>query len=143
MIGLVIVAHGGLAREYLAAVEHIVGPQPMARAISIAPDDDGAGKRAEVAAALAAVDDGSGVALITDVFGSTPANLAIGACGACEVEVIYGANVPLLVKLAKSRDLPLSEAVRCALSAGRKYIDSRRVSGDAVESKERSSFSAA
>ncbi len=125
MIGLVIVAHGGLARELLAATEHVVGPQFGAVAVSTGPDDDLSKKQAEINDAVAAADRGQGVVLVTDMFGGTPCNLAIGCLGACRgpVEVIYGANLPMLVKLAKSRTRPMDEAVAAALEAGRKYID--------------------
>ena len=76
MIGIVIVAHGGLAREYLAAMEHVVGKQGGTAAVSIDADDDCGSKQAEVDAAVAAVDDGQGVVVVTDMFGSTPSNLA-------------------------------------------------------------------
>lgn len=125
MIGLVIVAHGGLARELLAATEHVVGPQLGASAISTGPEDDLGRKQAEIDAAVAAADDGAGVVVVTDMFGGTPCNLAIGCLGSgrSRVEVIYGANLPMLVKLAKSRGRPFDEAVAAALDAGRKYID--------------------
>ena len=123
MIGIVIVGHGGLARELLAAMEHVVGPQPAASAVSTGPEDDLSAKQAEIAAAVAAANHGAGVALVTDMFGGTPCNLSIGCMGD-DVQVIYGANLPLLVKLAKMRDKPLEEATNAALEAGRKYIDS-------------------
>ncbi len=123
MIGIVIVAHGDLARGYLATLEHVVGRHPSNRAISIGPDDDCAAKQAEIDAAVAAVDQGHGVVVVTDMFGSTPSNLAVGACSQADHTVIYGANVPLLVKLAKSRTMALPDAVACALTAGRKYIN--------------------
>lgn len=124
MIGLVIVAHGGLAAELLAATEHVVGALDNAAAVAIGPADDIHAKQQEVARAVAAVDTGDGVAVITDMFGGTPANLAMGALATPGVEVIYGANLPLLVKLATRRDAPLEDAVAQALDAGRKYIDS-------------------
>lgn len=124
MIGLVIVAHGGLAREYLAATEHVVGRQAGARAISIAPDDDLRLKQEEICDAVRAVDAGDGVAVVTDMFGGTPSNLAMLSCRLGNVEVIYGANLPLLVKLAKTRTAPLPEAVAAAVEAGRKYVNS-------------------
>lgn len=124
MIGIVIVAHGGLAREYLAAMEHVVGRHPGTLAIAIGPDDDRSSKQAEIDAAVVAVDEGEGVVVVTDIFGSTPSNLAVGACKKTSHKVLYGVNLPLLIKLAKARDLPLESAVSSALSAGRKYIDS-------------------
>jgi PTS system mannose-specific IIA component len=124
VIGIVIVAHGGLAREYLAALEHVVGKHPGTRAVSIDADDDCRSKQAEVDAAVAAVDDGEGVVVVTDMYGSTPSNLAKRACmRTANRRVLYGANLPLLVKLAKARHEPLNEAVASALTAGRKYIN--------------------
>jgi mannose PTS system EIIA component len=124
VIGIVIVAHGGLAREYLAAMEHVVGPHSGAVAVSIEAEDDCGSKQAEIDAAVASVDQGEGVVVVTDMFGSTPSNLAMGACRKTENRrVLYGANLPLLVKLAKARHKPLNVAVASALTAGRKYID--------------------
>ena len=124
MIGLVIVAHGGLAGEFRAAMEHVVGPLEGVRAVAVEPQDDLRETQAVVDAAVAEVDKGDGVILITDMFGGTPSNLAMGAMRRDGIEVIYGANLPLLVKLAKCRGMALPDAVACALSAGRKYVDS-------------------
>ncbi|MEO1549314.1 MAG: PTS fructose transporter subunit IIA [Pseudomonadota bacterium] len=123
MIGIVIVAHGGLAREYLAAMEHVVGPKPGTRAISIAPDEDRSAKRVEIATAMRAVDEGQGVIVVTDVYGGTPSNLAMAACGTDNCKVLCGANLPMLIKLGKSRHLPLVTAVEQALASGRKYMN--------------------
>ncbi len=124
MIGIVIVAHGGLAREYLAAVEHVVGKQSGIRAISIEADYDRAAKQAEICAAADIVDTGDGVIIVTDMFGGSPSNLSLVACSCSNRQIIYGANLPMLVKLAKSRHLPVPVAVENAKAAGRKYIDS-------------------
>lgn len=123
MIGIVIVAHGGLAREYLAAVEHVVGKQDGIRAIAIEEDHDRAQKQSEIATATDAVDDGSGVVVVTDMFGGSPSNLSLLACAPQDRRIIYGANLPMLIKLAKSRHLDVAEAVAQALDAGRKYIN--------------------
>ncbi len=131
MIGIVIVAHGGLAREYLAAVEHVVGPQPGMRAISIEDDHDRAAKQAEICGAADAVDGGSGVVVVTDMFGGSPSNLSLMACCGPDRRIIYGANLPMLIKLTKSRDVPVAEAVAAALDAGRKYINSLDLGGGA------------
>lgn len=104
-------------------MEHVVGPQPGATAVSTRPEDDLSAKQAEIAAAVEAVNRGAGVVVVTDMFGGTPCNLSIGCMGD-EVQVVYGANLPLLVKLAKMRDKPLAEASDAAIAAGRKYIDS-------------------
>jgi mannose PTS system EIIA component len=124
VIGLVIVAHGTLAHALLAATEHVVGRLANAHAVSIDPSDDLHARQAEINRLVAAANSGDGVVLITDMFGGTPSNLALGAISGPDVEVICGANLPLLVKLAKLRDRPLEQAVRASLEAGRKYIDS-------------------
>ncbi|EKE44713.1 PTS system fructose subfamily IIA component [Oceaniovalibus guishaninsula JLT2003] len=123
MIGIVIVAHGGLAREFLAAVEHVVGRQPGIRAIAIDPDSDRAAKQREICEAADRVDTGGGVVVATDMFGGSPSNLSLRACAQEDRHIVYGANLPLLIKLAKSRHLPMAEAIQRALMAGRKYID--------------------
>jgi len=124
MIGLVLVTHGSLATEFVVAMEHVVGPQQQIETICIGPEDDMELRRADIATAVARVNDGSGVILLTDLFGGTPSNLAISLLKAGEIEVIAGINLPMLVKLAKVRgELPLAEAVDVAQEAGRKYIN--------------------
>lgn len=131
MIGIVIVAHGGLAREYLSAVEHVVGKQDGVRAISIEDDHDRSAKQAEICDAADSVDVGQGVVLVTDMFGGSPSNLSLPACATTGRRILYGANLPMLIKLAKSRDLAVPEAVAAALDAGRKYINSLDLGGGA------------
>lgn len=124
MIGIVIVAHGELAREYLAAVEHVVGKQSGIRAISIAAVHDRGEKQAEICEAADAVDTGDGVVVVTDMFGGSPTNLALQSCKPSNRKILYGANLPMLVKLAKSRGKSVNEAVGAAVDAGRKYLNS-------------------
>ncbi|RPE63239.1 PTS system mannose-specific IIA component [Pacificibacter maritimus] len=124
MIGIVIVAHGGLGKEYLAAIEHVVGRQSGIEAISIAPDHDRDAKQTEICEAADRVDVGHGVVVVTDMFGGSPSNLSLLACNPDNRKIIYGANLPMLIKLAKSRHKQVPEAVDAALIAGRKYIDS-------------------
>ena len=124
MIGLVLVTHGRLAEEFVAATEHVVGRQSNMRAISIGPDDDIEQRRRDILAAAEAVDDGSGVILLTDMFGGTPSNLAISIMDQGRVEIIAGVNLPMLIKLASVRETEsLEEAVASAQEAGRKYIN--------------------
>lgn len=130
MIGIVIVAHGGLAAEYLAALEHVVGPQSGIRAISIEPDYDRSAKQAEIWAAANDVDEGDGVVVVTDLFGGSPSNLSLKACRVRDRRILYGANLPMLLKLAKSRHLPVDDAVQGAMQAGRKYINMQDLSQD-------------
>ena len=124
MIGLVIVTHGGLASEFLSAMEHGVGPQRGVAANCIGPEDDMERRRRDIVDAARAVDDGDGVILLTDMFGGTPSNLAISVMKTVDAEVIAGMNLPMLVKLARVRgDLELKQAVTMAAEAGRKYIN--------------------
>lgn len=123
MIGIVIVAHGGLASEFLAAVEHVVGRQSGIRAVSIEPECNRAMKQAEICAVADSVDNGQGVIIATDMFGGSPSNLSLGACRAQDRQIVYGANLPCLIKLAKSRHLTVHDAVGAGLMAGRKYLD--------------------
>ncbi len=124
MIGIVIVAHGGLAKEYLAAVEHVVGKQVGIRAITIEENHDRNSKQIEICAAADEVDEGKGVVVVTDMFGGSPSNLSLRACNPQNRRILYGANLPMLIKLAKSRRLDVGTAVEKAMDAGRKYINS-------------------
>jgi PTS system mannose-specific IIA component len=124
MIGLVIVAHGRLAQEFVAVMEHIVGPQKQIAAIAVAPDEDMQKKREEILRQVAAVDSGSGVIILTDMFGGTPSNLAISVTAEKKAEAIAGINVPMLIKLASVRQTEsLEKAAESAQEAGRKYIN--------------------
>ena len=123
MIGLVVVTHGRLAEEFIAAAEHVVGRLDNARAVSIGPDDDMDMRRKEIIAAAKSTDTGSGVVILTDMFGGTPSNLAISVINQVKIEVIAGVNLPMLIKLAEVRDrMKLPEAALAAQDAGRRYI---------------------
>jgi PTS system mannose-specific IIA component len=124
VIGIVIVAHGGLAPELKRATEHVVGPQDAMIAISIGPEDDRAARTAEICDAADRVDDGSGVIVVTDMFGGSPSNLSLHACRPQNRKILTGVNLPMLVKLVKSRRLGVDEAVTRAAEAGRRYINS-------------------
>jgi PTS system mannose-specific IIA component len=122
MIGLVLVTHGRLAAEFVAAMEHVVGAQEAIEPVCIAADDDMEERRAEIAAAVARCNSGKGVIILTDMFGGTPSNLAISLLGP-QVEVIAGVNLPRLIKLASVRkNCTVEAAVQAAQDAGRKYI---------------------
>ncbi|ANI77291.1 MULTISPECIES: PTS sugar transporter subunit IIA [Sphingobium] len=123
MIGLVLVTHGSLATEFVVAMEHVVGPQQQIETICIGPEDDMEVRRADIASAVARVNDGSGVILLTDLFGGTPSNLAISLLKAGEIEVIAGINLPMLIRLESARKvMDVRQAVAAAREAGQKYI---------------------
>ena len=123
MIGLVIVTHGRLAQEFVYAMEHVVGPQAAVEAICIGPEDDMERRRQDILAACSRVENGSGVVLLTDMFGGTPSNLAISVMEQTKAEVIAGLNLPMLIKLASVRQREgLEASVAHAQDAGRKYI---------------------
>ena len=123
MIGLVIVTHGKLAEEFVAAMEHVVGPQSQMTAICIGPDDDITQRRKDILEATFGNDTGDGVILLTDMFGGTPSNLAISVMEQTRAEVIAGLNLPMLIKLASLRkNESLSQCVCHAQEAGRKYV---------------------
>ena len=119
MIGIVLVTHGRLAAEFVTAMEHVVGPQQAIEAICIGPDDDMEIRRADIARAVKAVDDGSGVILLTDLFGGTPSNLAISLMEPGRIEVIAGVNLPMLIRLEGARKMmKVKAAVAAAREAG-------------------------
>ena len=123
MIGIVIITHGGLAVEFRAALEHVVGPQTQIETLSIGPDDDMESRRRELIEAVGRANSGTGVVVLTDMFGGTPSNLAISVMEDTGAEVLAGVNLPMLVRLASvRRDRKLAEAVDLAKEAGRKYI---------------------
>ncbi len=123
MIGIVIVTHGNLAQEFKLALEHIVGPQDNMITIDIGADDDMEVRRKEISDAIQQVETGSGVIILTDLFGGTPSNMAISMMQDDKVDVIAGINLPMLVKLASLRETKtILEATELAQEAGRKYI---------------------
>ncbi len=135
MIGIVLVTHGRLAAEFIAALEHVVGPQKNILAVCIGPEDDMEQRRLEILEAVAKVDSGAGAVVLTDMFGGTPSNLAISIMDKAQVEVIAGVNLPMLIKLTSVRGTEkLGAAVAAAQEAGRKYINvaSRLLAGNSA-----------
>lgn len=123
MIGIVLVTHGRLAQDFKETLEHVVGKQDQISTISLSPQDDIEVKRQEIIDAVAEVEDGDGVVILTDMFGGTPSNLAHSLMENSDIEIVAGVNLPLLVKLASLRKTKtLREAVLMAQEAGRKYI---------------------
>lgn len=124
LIGLVIVTHGRLADEFRDAVEHVVGEQSALETVCIGAEDDIEIRRRDIVDAVERCDDGSGVIVLTDMFGGTPSNLAISLMGRPKLEVIAGVNLPMLIKLASARHtMNLEAAIEAGQDAGRKYIN--------------------
>jgi PTS system mannose-specific IIA component len=125
MIGMVLVTHGRLAAEFVAALEHVVGVQKQIAAVCIGADDDMEARREDILTRISEVDTGDGVVLLTDMFGGgTPSNLAISVMDRAKIEVVAGVNLPMLIKLAGLRQSEgLQRSVAGAQEAGRKYIN--------------------
>ena len=124
MIGMVLVTHGQLATGFRAALEHVVGPQSRFETITIGPEDDMEQRRADILSAVARVQDGSGVVLLTDMFGGTPSNLAISVMDGGRIEVICGINLADADQ-ARRRCATAPTSIRPSMEArdaGRKYI---------------------
>lgn len=123
MVGVVVVTHGQLATELVNAAETIVGDRPRFAAVSIGWHDDVEQARSEIAEAIARLDAGSGVIVLTDMFGGTPSNLAMSLLEEGRVEVITGVNLPMLIKLANLREPEgLREIARRIREDGRNAI---------------------
>jgi mannose PTS system EIIA component len=123
MIGIVVVSHGKLAHELIAAAEHVVGRLRRTRAVSIEAEDDLDLKREVILEALKACDAGRGVIVLTDMFGGTPSNLVLSLRTSARLEMVSGANLPMLIKLTQLREvLSLEECAQETAEAGRKYI---------------------
>ena len=121
-VGIVIVAHDGLAQALKATLEHIMGPVPRVLALGVSDADDELCAR--IIEAVKEVDTGAGVVIAADMYGSSPCNFALQA--SCEagisVEVAAGANLPMLVALAENRSLSPVEAVEAALQQARRCL---------------------
>lgn len=122
-IGGVIISHGQLANELLAAAEMIVGQVAHVTAVSMGWHDDVDAARDEIERAINRVSKGSGVLLLTDMFGGTPTNIASMFLAEGEVEVVTGVNLPMVIKVvSQSDDESLAELARRVKEQGREGI---------------------
>lgn len=127
MIGLVVVAHAGLARELLTAAEMIVGQLELAEAVGIVPEDKMETIRDAISGAIAKVADG-GVIVMTDMFGGTPSNMSLSFLEDNRVEVLTGVNLPMIIKFAGDRSkYSVAELSAVLKQSGRESIS---VAGD-------------
>ena len=123
MIGILLVTHGNLALEMISAMEHVVGHQDRLDSVCIGENDDVEKSRKEIIEKVKTLDNGDGVCIATDMFGGTPSNLAISVMDNNKVEVVAGLNLPMLIKLVRSRNLPLKAAAEEAAQSAKKYIN--------------------
>ncbi len=135
MIGGVIVTHGQLANELVSAAEMIVGEINHVTAVSIGWHDDVEVAREEIERAVRRVDAGSGVLLLTDMFGGTPTNIAASYLGSGQVEVVTGVNLPMVIKLAaQDKEETLLELARRVRDEGQQQI---HLAGDILAPKKK------
>ena len=129
MIGLVLVAHAGVANELLAAAEMIVGPLEQAEAVGIAPEASAVAVMDSIKEAVARV-SGDGAIIMTDMFGGTPSNMSISFLEEGRVEVLTGVNLPMLIRFTQDRGrlgvgelaLKLKESGREGISVAGDYL---------------------
>ncbi|MBP1608179.1 MAG: system component [Acidobacteria bacterium] len=115
MIGALVVSHGHLARELLSAAEMIVGEVSYIQAVSIGWHDDVNDARKEIEKRIAEVDQGSGVLILTDMFGGTPSNIAFSFHESGKVDVVTGVNLPMIIKIASQKEGDTVEALSKAV----------------------------
>jgi PTS system ascorbate-specific IIA component len=119
MIGVLIVAHGGLGESLVAAVTHVLGARPpQFDVLAVAPDDDPSALLPKAREAVASLDTGEGVAVLSDLYGATPSNLAMKLAKPGQVEVIAGVNLPMLVRAFTYRTRGMETLVKKAISGG-------------------------
>jgi PTS system mannose-specific IIA component len=104
MIGIVVVTHGDLGTELLRTAQEIVGKFPSVEAVSVHASEQIDKARKKIEASLQRVSDGSGVLILTDLFGGTPSNLVLSYLEAGHLEVVTGVNLPMLMKLPSLRE---------------------------------------
>ncbi len=122
-IGGVIVSHGQVAGELLAAAEAVVGTLSHITAVSIGWHDDVETAKDEIARAIAKVSEGAGVLLLTDMFGGTPTNISAMFIKENEVEIVTGVNLPMVIKLAsQNKELTLIELAKDVEEQGKQAI---------------------
>ena len=127
MIGIVLVTHGRLAAEFVAALEHVVGPQSRSPRSASAPTTTWSSAARTSCARSPRSTRGEGAVLLTDMFGGTPSNLAISVMDRAKIEVIAGINLPMLIKLASLRQTETPRTRRARRAGGRAQIHQRRL----------------
>jgi PTS system mannose-specific IIA component len=138
MIGIVVVTHGQLARELVAAAEIIIGEIPNVTAVSIGWHESADDAEREIKQAVARVESGKGTVVLTDMFGGTPSNLSLTLLDTGKVEVVTGVNLPMLIRLASLREEEVGENLReVAAEAAREGKDNIYLASELLARKER------
>jgi mannose PTS system EIIA component len=120
MIGILLVTHNGLGDSLIDCVRHVTGTTPdNLKSLSVLADDDPLLKEAEARALTKQLDRGDGVLILTDMYGATPANIAVRICEPGHIEGVSGVSLPMLLKVVCCADKPLAEMVQRAIQGGR------------------------
>lgn len=134
MIGVILISHGGLAKTLLDTAAEIVGELPQAEALAVSRHEVLDDIEGRISAAIERVDGGAGVLVLADMFGGTATNVALRLVGRHKMEILTACNLPMLLKLSYSRELPLSELAQLLKAYGQKNI---RVASDALQEREK------
>lgn len=143
MIGIVVVTHGQLARELVAAAEMIIGDIPNVTSVSMGWQESPEDAEREIEAAIARVESGKGTVVLTDMFGGTPSNLSLAFLEKGRVEVVTGVNLPMLIRVASLREEELGDDLRAvaaqAMREGKEnvYLASDLLASQGKDKKER------
>lgn len=123
MIGILLITHNGLGASLMDCVHHVTGKIPAhLKSLTVLADDDIQSKEAEGRALIKLLDSGDGVLILTDIYGATPANIALRLCQEARVEGVAGVNLPMLLRVACGPDIPLQLMAQRALEGGRNCI---------------------
>jgi PTS system mannose-specific IIA component len=123
MIGVLIISHGALGESLIHAASHVLGKRPLrVRQVGVTVHDDPEAMLGQARDLVKQLDEGSGVLVLTDIYGATPGNIALKLLEPGRVEGISGVSLPMLVRALTYRDKPLSAVVEKALSGGREGV---------------------
>ncbi|MFW5863758.1 MAG: PTS sugar transporter subunit IIA [Desulfohalobiaceae bacterium] len=132
MVGVLLVTHLDFGHKLLQTAEEILGEQQGCLAVSVNVQRNMQEILEEIKAGIQKVDKGQGVLVLTDMFGGSPSNLSLSLLGSGRLEVITGANLPMLLKILSSRDAGLQDLALEAKSAGQQGIV---VAGEVLKQK--------
>jgi PTS system mannose-specific IIA component len=123
MIGALVVTHGHLGQELVAAAEMIVGDISHIKGVSIGWHDDVNDARKDIEQRITEVDSGNGVLILTDMFGGTPSNIALSFHDPGKIDVLTGVNLPMIIKIAGQKEGDTLESLaRIVRDQGRSSI---------------------